>query len=275
MGEKMAKNISFGRLFAYFILAILVFIAVFPVVWTIMNSLKSLIDIVTPVPKFWFTPTLENYLYVLERPKVQSGLINSGIIVGSALLIGSVLGIPAAYALAKYKIKLGDDLKFFVLSMRFLPPVAIAIPLMAIYLELGLYDTLISMVLTYSLLTLSTIIWLSIPAFEHVPNNIEEAAKLDGYNPYEVFFKIALPVAGPSLFGAIIFSFVLVWNEFLIALMLTTSEAKTLPIVASEFTLLGRNVPWGILNASVIVLSLPPLIFLGVISGFLNRMFKK
>lgn len=271
----MAKSITPGRSCAYLALVILVLIAVFPVFWTILNSLKGLIDIVTPVPKFFFTPTLDNYLYVFERPKVQSGLINSGIIVGSALLIGSVLGIPAAYALAKYKLKLGDDLKFFVLSMRFLPPVAVAIPLMAIYLELGLYDTVISMIMTYSLLTLSTIIWLSIPAFDNVPNNIEEAAKLDGYNAYEIFFKVALPVAAPALFGAIVFSFVLVWNEFLIALMLTTSEAKTLPIVASEFTLLGRNVPWGILNASVIVLSLPPLIFLGVISGFLNRIFKK
>ncbi len=271
----MAKNITFGKFFAYLALVILVFIAVFPVIWTLMNSLKSLVDIVTPVPKFLFSPTFENYLYVFQRPKVQSGLINSGIIVGSALLIGSVLGVPAAYALAKYKVRLGDDLKFFVLSMRFLPPVAVAIPLMAIYLGLGLYDTITSMVLTYSLLTLSTIIWLSIPAFDNVPNNIEEAAKLDGYNAYEIFFKVALPVAAPALFGAIVFSFVLVWNEFLIALMLTTSEAKTLPIVASEFTLLGRNVPWGILNASVIVLSLPPLIFLGVISGFLNRIFKK
>lgn len=275
MGAKMAKHLSLGRILAYIALAILVFIAVFPVIWTIMNSLKSLVDIVTPVPKFWFTPIWDNYQYVLGRSKVQEGLYNSTVIVGTAVIIGGFFGIPAAYALAKYRLKLGDDIKFFVLSLRFLPPVAVAIPLMWIYLSIGLYDTKLSMILTYTLLTMSTIIWLSIPAFEHVPNNIEEAAKLDGYNPYEVFFMVALPIAGPSLFGAVIFSFVLVWNEFLIALMLTTSEAKTLPIVASEFTLLGRNVPWGILNASVIVLSLPPLIFLGVISGFLNRMFKK
>lgn len=271
----MASRLNISKLAAYFVLAILVFIAVFPVIWTVMNSLKNLIDIVTPTPKFWFTPTFENYAYVLGRSKVQEGLYNSTVIVGTAVIIGGFFGIPAAYALAKYKLKLGDDMKFFVLSLRFLPPVAVAIPLMWIYLGIGLYDTKISMILTYTLLTMSTIIWLSIPAFEHVPDNIEEAAKLDGYNPYEVFFKVALPVAGPSLFGAVIFSFVLVWNEFLIALMLTTSEAKTLPIVASEFTLLGRNVPWGILNASVIVLSLPPLIFLGAISGFLNRIFKK
>lgn len=274
MGAKMAKFLSFNQPLVKIILFFLVMFSLFPVVWTIINSFKQLVDIVTPIPKLFFSPTLENYLYVFSRPKIQIALMNSAIIVGSALFIGSVMGIPAAYALAKYKIRGGEDIKFFVLSLRFLPPVAIAIPLMAIFLDLGLYDTKMSMVITYTLLTMSTIIWLSIPAFEQVPKNIEEAGVIDGYGPYAIFFKISLPIAAPALFGAIIFSFVLVWNEFLIALMLTTFDAKTLPIVASEFTLLGRNVPWGILNASVIILSLPPLIFLGAISGFLNRILK-
>ncbi|SEK20690.1 carbohydrate ABC transporter membrane protein 2, CUT1 family [Pacificibacter marinus] len=275
MGAQMANRITFGSISARVVLACVVIFAVFPVVWTLLNSFKEVVDIVTPTPKLFFTPTLENFRYVFERPSVRLGLSNSGIIVFSAVALGALFGIPAAYALAHMKSRVGDEIKFFVLSLRFLPPVAVAIPLMSIYLDLGLYDTRLSLTMTYVLLTLSTIIWLSIPAFERVPQNIEEAARLDGYGPYAIFFLVALPVAGPSLFGAIIFSFILVWNEFLIALMLTTSEAKTLPIVASEFTLLGRNVPWGILNASVIVLSIPPLIFLGVLSGFLNRMFKK
>jgi multiple sugar transport system permease protein len=108
-----------------------------------------------------------------------------------------------------------------------------------------------------------------------VPKEVEEAAVVDGYGPYAVFFLVALPIASRSLIGAVAFSFVLVWNEFLIALMLTTSDAKTLPIVASELTQLGRDVPWGILNASVILLSLPPLLFIGILSGFLNSVIKK
>lgn len=271
----MANRLTFGWAASRLALVIVIIFAVFPVIWTILNSFKEVVDIVTPTPKIFFSPTLENFKYVFERPAVRLGLTNSGIIVGTAVLIGAIFGIPASYALAHMKSRMGEETKFFILSLRFLPPVAVAIPLMSIYLDLGLYDTRISLILTYVLLTLSTIIWLSIPAFERVPANIEEAAFLDGYGPYEVFFLVALPIAGPSLFGAIIFSFILVWNEFLIALMLTTSEAKTLPIVASEFTLLGRNVPWGILNASVIVLSIPPLVFLGILSSFLNRMFKK
>jgi multiple sugar transport system permease protein len=128
---------------------------------------------------------------------------------------------------------------------------------------------------TYTLLTLSTTIWLSIPAFKAVPPEVEEAAFVDGYGPYAVFFRVALPIAMKSLVGALAFSFVLVWNEFLIALMLTTSDAKTLPIVASELSQLGRDVPWGILNASVILLALPPMLMIGVLSKFLNAAIKK
>ncbi len=265
----------FKLLVARGILVAVAAMAVIPVLWTFLNALKDRIDIVSPVPLLVFKPTLDNFLYVLGRASVIAGLMNSATIAGLSVLIGVVLGLPAAYALARYPLRWADDIQFFVLSLRFLPPVAIAVPLMAIWLDLGLYDTRLAMIVTYSLLTISTVIWLAVPAFRRVPREIEEAATVDGYGPYAVFVRIALPVAARSLIGAVAFSFVLVWNEFLIALMLTTSDAKTLPIVASELTQLGRDVPWGILNASVILLSLPPLVFIFVLSGFLNTIVKK
>jgi multiple sugar transport system permease protein len=260
---------------AQFVLVAAAAIAVVPVLWTFLNALKNRVDIVSPVPVLIFTPTLDNFLYVLGRQSVIGGLLNSIIISGFAVLIGVVLGLPTAYALARYPLRWANDIQFFVLSLRFLPPVAIAVPLMAIWLDLGLYDTRLSMVITYSLLTISTIIWLAVPGFKRVPKEVEEAATVDGYGHYAIFFLIALPVASRSLIGAVAFSFVLVWNEFLVALMLTTSDAKTLPIVASELTQLGRDVPWGILNASVILLSLPPLLFIFVLNRFLNTIVKK
>ena len=110
-------------------------------------------------------------------------------------------------------------------------------------------------------------------AAQRVPKEIEEASRIDGYGAYAIFFRIALPVAMKTLLGALAFSFVLVWNEFLLALMLTTSDAKTLPIVASEMSQLGMNVPWGILNAAVVLLSLPPLLLLGLLSSFMKTVF--
>jgi len=258
--------------------AIIVLVAalvVIPVLWTLISSFKHTVDIETTPPTLVFTPTLDNFLYVLNRASVRNALINSIVISASAVAIGAVLGLPCAYAVARYPTRRAPDIQFFVLSLRFLPPIAVALPLMVIWLDLGLYDTRIAMIVTYTLFTLSITIWLAIPAFRQVPKEIEEAAFIDGYSAYAIFFRIALPVASKSLIGAIVFSFVLVWNEFLIALMLTTSDARTLPIVASELSQLGFDTPWGILNASVIVLSLPPLMFLGVLSGFLNSLFKR
>jgi multiple sugar transport system permease protein len=269
------KKFSFGNLLAQVFLGLVALSAVVPVLWTLINSFKFRVDIVTDTPKFFFTPTLDNYIYILGRESLLGGVMNSLTIVGSSVLIGAVLGLPAAYALGRYPMRWAKDIEFFVLSIRFLPPVAVAIPLMVIWLGMDMYDTRNSLIVTYTLLTLATTIWLSIPAFKAVPPEVEEAAFVDGYGPYAVFFRVALPIAMKSLVGALAFSFVLVWNEFLIALMLTTSDAKTLPIVASELSQLGRDVPWGILNASVILLSLPPMLMIGILSKFLNAALKK
>lgn len=253
---------------------LLVLVAVFPLLWALLNSLKTLLDIVTPTPRFIFTPTLENYRQVVGSPEVLVGLANSALIVGSAVLLGTIMGVPAAYVIARYHVPGKRDIQFFLLSLRFLPPVAVAIPLIAIWVDLGLYDTRFSMVVTYLLTTLSTITWLSIPVFQRMPREIEEAATLDGYGPYAVFWKIALPNCATTLLGGIIFSFVLVWNELMIALALTSSNSATLPVVASAFTSMGQEVPWGVINASTVLLALPPLIFVGVLSRLLNSMLK-
>jgi multiple sugar transport system permease protein len=257
------------------IIGFVALLVLIPVVWTLMNSFKHTVDIQTTPPTLLFKPTLDNFLYVLNRASVRGALVNSLIVSSSSVLIGAVLGLPCAYAVARYPTKRAPDIQFFVLSLRFLPPIAVALPLMVIWLDVGLYDTRIALIVTYTLFTLSIVIWLGIPAFRQVPREIEEAAFVDGYGAYAIFFLVALPVAAKSLIGAIVFAFVLVWNEFLIALMLTTSDARTLPIVASELSQLGFDTPWGILNASVIVLSLPPLMFLGVLSGFLNSVLKR
>jgi multiple sugar transport system permease protein len=255
-------------------LVLILLLTLFPVFWTLLSSFKTLRDIVTPVPKLLFPPTWANYATVLGTPAVQTGLVNSSIVVSLAVLIGAVVGIPAAHVLARYPVRLKPDIQFFVLSLRFMPPVAIAIPFIALYLDLGIYDTRLSLVFTYALITISTMIWLAIPAFERVPREIEEAAALEGYTPFQVFLKVALPVAMPSLFGAILFTFVIVWNELLIALALT-SQNVTLPVVAATFTSLGFEVPWGVINASAILLALPPLLFVGLLMQFMNRFFAR
>jgi multiple sugar transport system permease protein len=271
MEEGADMNLS-RRLGQAFLL-LMALLVLFPLFWTTLNAFKENVDILTRTPKFVFEPVLDNIVYVLSRPSVLQALMNSLVICLTSVAIGVVLGLPAAYAIARYPGRITQELQFFVLSLRFLPPVAVAIPLMVIWLNLGLYDTRIAMIVTYSLLTISITIWLAVPGFQQVPKEIEEAARVDGYGAYAVFFRIALPVAARTLLGAVAFSFVLIWNEFLIALMLTAGDAKTLPIVASEMSQLGLDVPWGILNAAVILLSIPPLLLLGLLSSFMNSVF--
>ncbi|HWX03884.1 carbohydrate ABC transporter permease [Collimonas sp.] len=263
-----------SKAFGWLGLALLVTVALFPVLWALLNSLKELMDIVSPTPRFLFRPTLDNYRQVLHTPEVLSGLYNSILVVGAAVGLGALLGVPAAYAIARYPFRRRDDVQFFVLSLRFLPPVAVAIPLMAIWIDLGVYDTRFSLIVTYLLTTLSTIIWLSIPAFQRVPREVEEAATIDGYGPYAVFWRIALPIASKTLLGGVVFSFVLVWNELMMALTLTSQQAATLPVIAATFTSMGQEVPWGVVNASTVLLALPPLVFLGLLSQLLNSMLK-
>lgn len=268
----MGKIITsfFVRIF----IAFLVVVALLPVLWTALGAFKELKDIVTPIPKLFFSPTLENFATILQNPAIKDGLFNSVSVVSLAVLVGALIGIPAAHTLARHVTRFGDDIQFFVLSLRFMPPVAIAIPFILIYLELGIYDTLFGLVLVYLITTISTIIWLAVPAFERVPISIEEAARMEGCSYWEVFRYFSLPIAAPSLFGALVFTFVLVWNELLLALTLAAQNG-TLPVVAASITSLGKEVPWGVINASTILLVLPPLVFIGLLMGVINSMVGK
>ncbi|MCP1199590.1 carbohydrate ABC transporter permease [Notoacmeibacter sp. MSK16QG-6] len=253
--------------------AVLVVVALGPIFWTVLGAFKELRDIVTPIPKLVFEPTIDNFVTILRNPTIRDGLLNSVVVVSATVLIGALLGIPAAHALARYARRWGDDIQFFVLSLRFMPPVAIAIPFIVIYLDLGIYDTLFGLVLVYLTTSVSTIIWLAVPAFESVPRDIEEAAAMEGCPPWEVFWRFSLPIAAPSLFGALVFTFVLVWNELLLALTLAAQNA-TLPVVAASITSLGKEVPWGVINAATVLLVLPPLVFIGLLMGLLNSMVR-
>ncbi|GLK63159.1 ABC transporter permease subunit [Paracoccus kondratievae] len=257
------------------VLACAALMVLLPLLWTLLNAFKTNADLLVNTPKLIFTPVWDNMQYVLGRRSVARALTNSLVICSSAVAMGALLGVPAAYVIARVKNRLTREAQFFALSLRFLPPVAVAIPMMVIWLGLGFYDTRFALIVTYMTITISITVWLSIPAFERVPIAVEEAARVDRLGPYATFFRVALPIARPQILAAIAFSFILVWNEFLLAMMLSTSKARTLPVVASEMSQLGMNVPWGVLNAAVVLLSLPPLILLAVAGAGMNSVFSR
>ena len=261
------------RMLGYLLLAAVVVIAVAPIVWIVMAAFKTRVDIISYPPKFFFSPTLANFERVLSIRTIISGVRNSLIIIPSALAIGFIFAVPAAYIFARYNFRAKNDLRFFVLSLRFMPPVAAFIPFFLVWLQLDMLDTHAALIITYLSITIATMLWLSIESFKQVPVELEEAAALEGLGPFGVFTRIALPLALPSLVGMAMFVFILVWNEFFLAFILTAREAVTMPVASASFAAVGMEVPWGQLAASIVLLLVPPLILSYFFMRYLPRFF--
>ena len=255
-----------------YLLIIIAFFAIFPVLWTFINSFKCLTDIITPVPKIFFNPTLQNYVEILKLSSLKNALLSSFIISTSSVILGFIIGIPFAYSIARFQFKARENLRFWVITLRMLPPVATIFAYIYLWINIGLLDTYISVIFTYLLITIPTIIWLSIEPFRNVPVEIEEAAMMEGVSYFKVFFKFALPIAWPTLIGGVLFAFILVWNEFFIALTLT-SQRMTLPVAVGAYAVVGMQMDWGQLSASMILLSIPPFILAGLFRKSLSSYF--
>ncbi len=274
MAEGVRKNKYYiAKIVGYVLIVLIVAFAVFPIVWTGISSFKVTRDIITPVPRLIFTPTLRNYIELFQLPDIQRGLVNSLIIVPAAVLLGFVAGIPASYIFARFTFRGREDLRFWVITLRMLPPVAIVIPFTSIWIRLGLYDAKAALIITYLLITLPIIIWLSIESFRRIPIECEEAAMVEGCSYFQVFWKIAFPLALPTLIGGLLFTFILLWNEYFIAFALSSRHSMTMPVAAAAFAVSGLEVPWGRIAASIITLSIPPLILTSIFRGSLQSYF--
>jgi multiple sugar transport system permease protein len=266
--DKLVTYVMYG------VIGLILFIAVAPILWLILASFKSRVDIISSPPKFIFTPVLENYVRVFSMPPILNGLKNSIIVSSLSLIIGFVLGIPVSYCIARIPFPGSSHLRLFVLSLRFMPPVAVVLPFFVMWLRLGLLDRIPMLVFTYLLITISSMIWLTISVFKQLPEEYEEAAYLDGASQFQAFFRIALPVALPSLMGMGLFVFILVWNEFFLAFILTSVRSITMPVASAAFAVVGMEVPWGQICASVTLLSIPPLLFSYVFMRFMPAIFE-
>ena len=267
------RRLTVGRILSYVLLAAIVIVALAPIVWIILNAFKARVDVIAYPPKLFFTPTLANFERVLQIGTITRGVTNSLIVVPLSLLIGAIFAIPTAYVFARYAFKAKNDLRFFVLSLRFMPPVAAVIPFFIVWLQLGMLDTRAGLIITYLGITISTMLWLSIASFQRVPIEYEEAAQLEGLGSLGVFLRIALPIALPSLLGMAIFVFILAWNEFFLAFVLTSRQAVTMPVAAATFAVMGMEVPWGQLSASIALLMVPPMILSYFFMRYLPSIF--
>ncbi|MBK8022826.1 MAG: carbohydrate ABC transporter permease [Chloroflexi bacterium] len=242
---------------------------VFPIVWIFLMSIKEFRDIIAYPPRFIFTPTLDNYRAILlgdESAGLTSGisdytrfLFNSIIISGGAVLLSGLVGIPAAFSLARAKFRGSNQIAFTFLSFRFAPELAIILPLFVIYRQVGLYDTYVGMILVHQLITLPLTIWMMLGFFQEVPREIEESARVDGANLWQVLARVSLPVVRPGIASTMIIAFIFSWNNLIFGLVL--AGGNTTPVTMGILqTMNFDQIKWGWMAAAAMISSIPGMI---------------
>lgn len=243
-----------------------------PLVWIVMSSFKTRVQNFALPPLVIFKPTLDNYigLFKLQNPAFMGDFRNSFIIAVISTAISLVLASLTAYGFSRYEVKGGGCLFGWILSLRFFPVVAMAIPMYVLFRMVGLLDTHVALILVYCIFNISFAIWFLKGFFDEIPPSLEEAARLDGYSPFEVFYKVCLPLVRPGIITAAIFCLIQSVNEFLIALSLTARVAETAPVALAKLqTAVGPD--WGKMCAAATVLMLPVLIFTILVRNELIR----
>ncbi len=264
---------SDGFLILYFLFAL------FPIVWMVLVSLKSTNELFTT--QFVFTPTLENYSAIIfgdarasagvvARQDFPRNFLNSFIVSSGAVVVSLLVGVPAAYALARYNFKGKDNLAFTFLSFRFAPELVVIIPLSLIYRQLGLYDSYFGIIWVYQLITLPLLIWVLRSYFEDISPDIEQAAMIDGYPWYRIFLQVLLPLVRPGLAAAALLAFVFAWNNFIFPLVLGASNVQTVTVSALGY-ISSAQAFFNRMAAAAVISSLPQIILALSIQRYLIR----
>ena len=264
-----------------------------PLLWIIATGFKSSPDAIAYPPKVVFTPSLEGYVnlfttqtrvninapapaaddltwyeqLVRDKGNIIVGpsrfverFFNSVIIGFGSTFFAIVLGTAAAYAFSRFRVPLKDDLLFFILSTRMMPPIAIAIPIFLMFRYLGLSDTHAGMILLYTAVNLSLSVWLINGFIDEIPVEYEEAALIDGYTRFQAFYKIVLPQAATGIASTAIFCLIFAWNEYAFAVLLTSGKAQTAPPFIPTIIGVGGQ-DWPAVAAGATLFLLPVMVF--------------
>jgi len=262
------------RLMIYASLICAVVVALVPVYWMLTISLKSEVDQFASPPRwFSFSPTLAHYADAFVSRSFGQYLATSATVAVLSTLASVTLGTFAAYALARFRwpAKLDRRLSLWILSTRMFPPIVSAVPLFLMMRDLRLLNTTAALVIVYTAFNLPFVVWMMRGFFQELPREMEEAAMMDGDSRLGALFRIILPLVVPGLAATAVFCLIMSWNEFLLALVLTqTDAAMTLPVgIAGRVT--QYEIKWGVMSAAGVVAMLPILIFAMSVQRYLVR----
>jgi multiple sugar transport system permease protein len=220
-------------------------------------------------PSLLFSPTLDNYIALISgRLETQAGtleiafmnnLLNSVILSVSSVALSLVLGIPAAYAFARFRFRLGENIAFTLLSFRFAPPLLVLLPLLLYFRTIGLDNTYIGLIWVYQLITLPLILWIVRGYFEDISEDIEHAYRVDGNGWFKTFIRIAVPLARPGIAAATLLAFIFAWNNFIFALILASADKQPVTVGALAFVT-ASGIQYGQIAAALVLSVIPTLL---------------
>ncbi|WP_116114084.1 carbohydrate ABC transporter permease [Austwickia chelonae] len=244
------------RLFRALALCLVVLVLVGPLLWMVMASLKTNVDIHDAERTFSFAPTLDNYTKVLHQTDYTAFIWNSFLIAAISTVFSSVLGVPAAYAMARFAM---HREALVVLMARIIPGVSLLVPWYYVFSNLQMVNTYTVMILSHMFVALPLIVYIMTGYFESIPLELEEAGLVDGLTHIGVFWRITLPLARAGMATAGILSFIFSWNNFMFALVLSGQRTKTLPVAIFDFVGYAST-DWGGLMAAATIVTLPIVI---------------
>lgn len=256
-----------GNVVTFILIALSVFFFTLPLLWMTLNAFKTPLQIIQLPPALIFTPTWQNFVNVFATQNFGRYFMNSLIVGVGSTLLGLVLGLPASYSIARFQQR---SLSLAILLARIVPGITFLIPWFILFRQLGLVDTYISLILTHLLVGLPFIIWVMVPFFEAIPQELDEAARVDGATVVQLFTRIILPISGPGIVTASILAFVFSWNNFMFSVVLATNRTKTLPVAVYNFISYAQ-IDWGGLMAAAVVITLPVLLLAIITQRYVVR----
>lgn len=265
----MERSNLAGRAVHAVLVALVALFFLFPIVWVLLMSFQTNEQILRIPPSIVFDPTLSNYQALISgKLQTSSGVLeiafmnnlkNSVILSTVSVVVALILGVPAAYAFARFKFRLGENIAFTLLSFRFAPPLLVLLPLSLYFRQLGLTDTWVGLIWVYQLIALPLILWIVRGYFEDISPDIEHAYRIDGHSWWRTFTRIALPLAGPGIAAAGLLAFIFCWNNFVFALILASAAKQPVTVGALAFVT-ASGIQYGQVAAAVILSVTPTLL---------------
>jgi multiple sugar transport system permease protein len=241
----------------------------FPIFWILLMSFQTNDQILRIPPSMVFEPTFDNYLTLITG-KLQTtagnldvaflrNLGNSLLLSTGSVILSLILGVPAAYAFARFKFRLGENIAFTLLSFRFAPPLLVLLPLSLYFKQLGLTDSYFGLIWIYQLICLPLILWIVRGYFEDVSPDIEHAYRVAGHSWWTTFRKIAIPLARPGIAAAGLLAFIFAWNNFVFALILASADKQPVTVGALAFVT-ASGIQYGQIAAAIVLSVMPTLL---------------